>query len=444
MINELLKKINSSSLNRRLKWNSLASLILKVSQIGLSFITSILLARLLGVEGYGAYAYVVAWLFILQVPAGLGLRILLPREIATYETHQQWSLMRGIVSWANQSALLTSLVVSFIASLIAWYLLGDSNSQMLYIFWLGIASLPFLILTILRQSIMRGLHQIILGQLSETILQPALFILIIAATYIFSSGLLNLNMIMIYRLISFVVVFFISTFLLNQSLPNEVKNYLPEYNVNIWWRSVLPFIFISSMFVINNRTDAIMLGIMQGNESVGLYNVANQGATLISFILIAVNQSLAPTIAKLYAEGNLSKLQSVIAKSSRTIFLGSLPVALIMLLSGKWFLLIFGSEFTAAYLTLVILSFGQLINSIMGSVGLLLQMTGHEKDTAKGVFIGAILNIILNAVLIPIWGINGAAVATAISTIVWNLILSFYVRKRLTISPNIIYDFLSK
>lgn len=129
MINKILKKINSGSLNYQLKWNSLASFILKVSQIGLSFITSILLARLLGVEGYGAYAYVVAWFFLLEVPAGLGLRILLPREIAIYETHQKWSLMRGIINWANRSALLSSVTVSFIASIIAWYILGDSNPQ---------------------------------------------------------------------------------------------------------------------------------------------------------------------------------------------------------------------------------------------------------------------------------------------------------------------------
>jgi O-antigen/teichoic acid export membrane protein len=193
------------------------------------------------------------------------------------------------------------------------------------------------------------------------------------------------------------------------------------------------------MFVINNRTDAIMLGIMQGNESVGLYNVANRGAMLISFILVAVNQSLAPSIAKLYAEGNLSKLQSIITKSSRTIIFGSLPIALILIIFGKWFLLIFGSEFTAAYLTLVILSFGQLINATMGSVGLLLDMTGHERDTAVGVGTTAILNIILNALFIPIWGVNGAAIATAISTIAWNIILFFYVKKRLGITPSIVF-----
>ena len=442
MINKLLKlqKIKSFSLSRQLTRNSLGSFVLKVSQVGLSFVTSILLARLLGVKDYGAYSYVIAWLFLLEVPAGLGLKILLPREVATYETHQQWGLMRGIIRWANQSALFTSLVVSCVAFIIAWYLLADADSQMLYIFWLGIASLPFLILTILRQSIMRGLHQIILGQLSETIIQPIILILLIGGTYFFASSFFDLKLIMICRLISFIAVCLISTCLLNWTLPKTIQNYLPERRAKTWWRSVLPFIIITSMFVINNRTDAIMLGIMKGNESVGLYHVANRGAMLISFILIAVNQSLAPTIAKLYAEGNLSKLQNIITKSSKTIFLVSLPISLTMIIFGQWFLLIFGSEFTAAYLTLVILSFGQLVNATMGSVGLLLDMTGHQGDSARGVGITAILNIILNALFIPLWGVNGAAFATAISTIAWNIILGFYVRKRLMINPNIIYS----
>ena len=73
----------------------------------------------------------------------------------------------------------------------------------------------------------------------------------------------------------------------------------------------------------------------------------------------------------------------------------------------------------------------------MGPVGLLLNMTGHERETAKGVAISAVLNMVLNFLLIPRWGITGAAVATTVSMIAWNLLLAWQVNTKLTIQPTI-------
>jgi O-antigen/teichoic acid export membrane protein len=63
-------------------------------------------------------------------------------------------------------------------------------------------------------------------------------------------------------------------------------------------------------------------------------------------------------------------------------------------------------------------------------------MTGYQKYTFIGVAVSAILNIILNAALIPQWGAEGAAMATAISTVVWNILLVSFVQKKLNIKMN--------
>ena len=72
---------------------------------------------------------------------------------------------------------------------------------------------------------------------------------------------------------------------------------------------------------------------------------------------------------------------------------------------------------------LVILAIGQLVSVSAGSVSSLLNMTGHERDTMQGLMIAASLNLVLNLLLTPRWGATGAAVATAVTLIVWNLIL---------------------
>ena len=145
------------------------------------------------------------------------------------------------------------------------------------------------------------------------------------------------------------------------------------------------------------------------------------------------NPALAPAVASLHIAGDMQRLQRVVTASARAMLAISLPIALVMIVFGQPVLVIFGPEFTQGATALAILSTGQLVNVAMGSVGLLLMMTGHERDTAWGVGIATVVNVALNGLLIPRWGIEGAAVATATSLVVWNLLLAVWVYRKLGI-----------
>jgi O-antigen/teichoic acid export membrane protein len=93
----------------------------------------------------------------------------------------------------------------------------------------------------------------------------------------------------------------------------------------------------------------------------------------------------------------------------------------------------FGSSYKSGTTALAILAFGQLINASFGSVGSLLNMTGNENDTLKGMVIAVVVNMVLNILLIPHFGIEGAAFSTVISCFFWNVILRNSVRRRLGI-----------
>ncbi|MBA7669784.1 hypothetical protein ES703_77918 [subsurface metagenome] len=95
---------------------------------------------------------------------------------------------------------------------------------------------------------------------------------------------------------------------------------------------------------------------------------------------------------------------------------------------------VFGPEFTQSHTPLAILAVGQLVNAGMGSVGFLLNMTGHERDVARTLLITAGLNILLNLALIPPFGMAGAASATAVSLALWNFILYQLVKIRIGIN----------
>jgi O-antigen/teichoic acid export membrane protein len=95
---------------------------------------------------------------------------------------------------------------------------------------------------------------------------------------------------------------------------------------------------------------------------------------------------------------------------------------------------LFGQEFVIAKTTLLILLIGQAVNAMSGSVGLILQMTGKEKVYQNILLIALVFNIMLNLFLIPKFGIEGAAIASAFSFLFWNLSSVLYIYKRYKVS----------
>ena len=147
---------------------------------------------------------------------------------------------------------------------------------------------------------------------------------------------------------------------------------------------------------------------------------------------VAVSVPLAPVLASLHATGEVANLQRVITASTRVVLLAALPFALFLLLYGRWFLALFGPEFAGgAAMALTVLSVAELASVTMGSAGLVLMMTGHERDAAVGYVYSVGLNSVLGILLIPKAGVDGAAVAYAISLLACKLSMVLRARQRL-------------
>lgn len=304
---------------------------------------------------------------------------------------------------------------------------------MLYALWLALPLIPVTALIHLRQSAMRGLHCVIRGQVPEMLIRPLLFIALVVSVCLLTRQYLSPLLVITLNLFAAIVAFGVGARWLQKILPKDIGNAEIRNNRSLWMSGALPLLFFGSMQVINSQADIIMLGILGSAKAVGIYTVANRCAGLITFVLIAVNTSFAPIIARFYASGEMDRLQREVTRNTRMILLLSLPIALALILFRVWFLLLFGPDFTQGQTALTILSIGQLVNTGAGSVGLLLIMTGHEREAAWGVSVSAVANVILNALLIPVWGLEGAAMATACSMILWNIILAWFVWQRLKV-----------
>lgn len=424
------------TLRQQLIRGGVGSIAVKTFGTVISFVLAVVLARTLGPEGYGTYAFVMALLTLFAIPAQAGLPQLMVRETAKSEAREQWGLMRGLWRWGNGFVALFSAAMILVGGLLLWLgdqWLSEARWQTLAV---GLLLVPLIALGNVRGAILRGLRQTVVGQIPELVLRPALLLgLALMLPWFWEDFELSAVSVMALHAAAAFGVFLIGSFLLLKARPRPVSaGPEPEYQAVYWRNAAFPLALLAGLQLINQQTDILLLGIIQTDGDVGVYRVVFQVATLVIFGLQAMNQVLQPYYARMYAQGEMARLQRLVTFSARVILLIAIPPVIVMTAFGgpllEW---VFGAEYRAGATALAILAAGQLVNAGMGSVGMLLNMTGHERDTVKGIGIAAFCNVVLNLVLIPPFGIEGAAAATALTLVIWNLILRAFVKRRLGI-----------
>lgn len=196
-------------------------------------------------------------------------------------------------------------------------------------------------------------------------------------------------------------------------------------------KTAWPLLFSGLMLYLLNWTDLIMLGMMVDEDEVGIYNIAYKIGTLGFLVIVTVNIIMMPKMAELYGKGDLSGLKKFIHKSTRLIIFTTLPIIAGIVGLSSYILSFFGEEAIAGQSTLIIISAGILFSAMCGNTDQILNMTGNEKVFRNITVVCFLANISLNYLLIPVYGINGAAIASVITNALLNVISLFYMKKRL-------------
>jgi O-antigen/teichoic acid export membrane protein len=180
-------------------------------------------------------------------------------------------------------------------------------------------------------------------------------------------------------------------------------------------------------------SDKIFIGIYEDESKVGVYDIVFRIAILIKFTLEAINSILAPKISELYYKNEPYELQKIISFSTQINTYISVTLFIGLVLFSTPILLFLGEEFLEGKIALLILAFGQLIGSLSGSVGIILQMTGNQKTFRSIALVALIFNLILNLILVKYYSIIGAAIATTISLMILNVTSAIYIKRKLKI-----------
>ena len=407
----------------------------KILGMASGYVFILLITRNFGAEAMGVFALSFTLLNITTVIGKLGLDTALLRFVAEYSSQQRWDKVRNVYIKSLRIAVPFCIVLSallfFTAPYLAKYVFKKEHLSV-YFRIISLAVVPMVLKSINQESL-RGLKKI---KEFSFLMNMSIYLTtaLLVGLYILFAEDKTITALLDILVASVFFVAFISFYLWKKNLI--IKN--SEQTVDtVRYRTLLnvsiPMLLSSSMFLIMQWTDTIMLGMFRTESEIGIYNVALRVASLTSIMLFAINSIAAPKFAEFYGKKDMQGLQQTVQHSTKLIFWTSFPILLVFFLFPSLILGIFGEAFETGVYALMFLTFGQFINAISGSVGYILQMTGKQKVFQNILLLATIINIILNAVLIPQFGINGAAFSSMVSMVTSNILCVIFVKKYFSI-----------
>jgi O-antigen/teichoic acid export membrane protein len=208
-----------------------------------------------------------------------------------------------------------------------------------------------------------------------------------------------------------------------------------EYEARELSAASVPMIVANVTQYSNLWTAVVVLGIFEPVPTVGVYSAAARTAALSSLVLISFAGVFSPLAAGLYRQNRLDDLGRLYSDVSRWAFTGALAFFLVTALLSRDIMLFFGPEFAHGWPVVVVISAAQLFNSSVGPSARLLAMTGYQKAVMVSTAGSALAAVALNFLLVPRFGVGGAAAATAAALVLSNGASLFFVRGRLGYWP---------
>jgi O-antigen/teichoic acid export membrane protein len=394
-----------------------------------ALISSLMITRMYGAESMGILAIVTSILSIASIFSVLGTNTailrLIPEHITKYSPTSAFRVYRKAQYLVAGASLVCSLLLFGFSRQIASDIFNKPHLS--GIVAICAAFVLFRSTMLLNQQAARGLKLIRFYSILQ-LLPHLLLCLMLAIAIPWSQQYLPSYMQLSAWTMTSVLGFIIMHVAFSRRIQKDDKLSAMSYGAIL--SLAAPMLMSASMNIVISETSIIVLGMFCPTTEVGYYAVAVRLASLTTFILSAVNTMSAPTFSQLYHQGNTKELCRIALKSTRLIFWTTFPILIALVVLGNFILYIFKPEFTKAYPALIILVLGQFVNSISGSTGLLMNMTGHQKHLLILMTCAAILNIVTNAVLTPVMGIIGAAIASALSMCCWNVLALRFIYKR--------------
>ncbi len=404
--------------------------------VALGYLFKVYLARVLGAEALGAYALGLTLVGFVGTFNSLGLATSAVRFAAVYRAERNWTALRALL-WRGIAILVAAniLFAAIFLKLGGVVAVRFYHSLLLarYIPWFS-ALMLLGVITTFYERILAGYKEVGRRTLITNFVGSPVMMLLAVLLIKLGWGLRG------YLLAQVTGAVLVAALLLTavwKFTPGEAKlsfDWPPSLGREVWSFSRAAMGLVLLQFLMS-QVDKIALGFYRGARDVGIYSISAALVAYVSLILNSVNQVFSPMIADLHAKKDHAMLGRLYQALTKWILGMTLPLAITVMFFARPLLGMFGHDFEIGGPVLIIGTAGQLVNCGVGSVGMLLLMSGNQKRLLRVQMTMAVVMTVASIALVPVWGIVGAAVAAAIAnagTNAWNLL---EVRRTLGLSP---------
>lgn len=438
MTSEMLNQNLGSARIKRVAHGGATALAIFIVSAGVTACSQLLIARLIGAETYGVYAYVIAWMTILAYFSAIGFDIALLRFVSAYQTTEAWGLARGVIQYAERRALAVSIVVTLAGASVIVIWSRRFSPELRNTFLVGFALVPVWALLWIRCSIVRAFGGVVLALAPDKMVRDGLLLVLVVLASLGLGWHTDAPMVMIATLVGSIAALGLASVAMSRLRPGVLANALPEYAAATWRHTAIPLMIISAAEALLNRTGVVLLGWFGETREAGIYSLAFNISFLVMLPRTAINTLFAPTISSLFARKDQVTLQALVTKAASWTLCAAGCIALVLAVLAGPILTWFGNGFADGVPALRILLVGQVIVASYGSQLSVMTMTEHEYGAAALLILSAAGNVVASIVFISIFGLTGAAIATVIALIFWNVAMAFFISRHLRLLPGVL------
>lgn len=414
---------------------------IRIIGLGLGFLVGVQLARSLGASGYGIYGLAMSLLSIAAIPAEFGLPQLVTREVAAAHLRQDHALIGVLLRWSIRTLLCMALVALLIGAILGLWRSAEINATLLQALAAGSLFILLAPLGNVYGAALRGLQQVVAGQLPEVLLRPAVYsALLFVSTVLWFDGM-SPALAMGLQVVSVAISTTCAYIYLRRCLP--VSGMLSTAKATNdqarrWLRSTWPLALTEAMRIVHGNLATLALGLISTTAAVGVFRVGSSTSALLTMPITLFHIVLAPTIARLHAARDFHRLQQVMGWTSAAMLVGVSALCLPFVVAGEPLLaFMFGDDFSDANATVLVLGFGSAAGCVFGPGATLLNMTGHERRVTKSFALSLLALCVLMPPLCYYLEGLGAALAVSLSFIFWSAVMWWDAKKLLGIDASV-------
>ncbi|MDJ0512499.1 MAG: lipopolysaccharide biosynthesis protein [Methyloceanibacter sp.] len=391
----------------------------RVAGAAAGFATQILLARTLQASGLGVFYSATSLAAVMGVVAALGYPEIAPRFVSRYREKGPKGLLQAFVAHARKTtavcaAIATAVVLAFAA------LWPGLPVEVRLATTAAALAIPANAALRLNGALAASVRQFAVAYLPDTCIRPflllACLLLLVAIgaplTASIATGLLTLILIVLavvqYRLLSKAV----------RQQEERIVATSPRY-VRTWRREAPPLILVALYTNFFADVAILLVTPLLPSAETAIVGLCLKLALLVGFAVQVAHQVTVPDLADAHARKEHHAIHAIVLRSIGFPLAATLSALLVIALWGETILMLFGPEFTGAKVPLLILLACQLLRVLFGPNVSLLSVIGAQRQNAILAVIALAVLAAANIVLVPTWGVVGAALAVAVATVVW-------------------------